>query len=67
MAYLFTRPTTFDDGSTVDTPRYDRVKLGADVAIKGPAILIQQNATTLVPPGYVAITLDHGNMRICAI
>lgn len=63
-ALMFVRPTTFDDGSTLETPRYDRGKLHAGDVIQGPAILIQHNSTTLVPPGYVAETLKHGNTRV---
>ncbi|MTH79459.1 hydantoinase/oxoprolinase family protein [Paracoccus aestuariivivens] len=67
QALMFVRPTTFDDGRTLETPRYDRDKLLAGDHVPGPAILHQHNATTLVPPGYVAETLDHGNTRIRAI
>ena len=63
-ALMFVRPTTFDDGRTLETPRYDRGKLFAGDVIHGPAILIQHNSTTLVPPGYVAETLRHGNTRL---
>ncbi|MDP2083066.1 MAG: hydantoinase/oxoprolinase family protein [Pseudotabrizicola sp.] len=63
-ALMFTRPTTFDDGRTLDTPRYDRTKLRAGDLVEGPALLHQHNATTLIPPGYVAETLDYGNTRI---
>ena len=56
-----------DDGRTLETPRYDRTKLFAGEVVEGPAILIQHNATTLVPPGYGAETLAHGNMRIRAL
>ena len=63
-ALMFVRPTTFDDGRTLETPRYDRTKLLAGDKVQGPAILHQHNATTLVPPGYVAETLDYGNTRI---
>lgn len=63
-ALMFVRPTTFDCGRTLDTPRYDRLKLYAGDRVPGPAILVQHNATTLVPPGYVAETLDFGNTRI---
>lgn len=63
-ALLFVRPTTFDDGRTLETPRYDRMKLMAGDKVEGPAILVQHNATTLVPPGYVAETLEYGNTRI---
>ncbi|MBU9698665.1 hydantoinase/oxoprolinase family protein [Rhodobacteraceae bacterium HSP-20] len=63
-ALMFVRATTFDDGRTLETPRYDRTKLFAGDRVPGPALLHQHNATTLVPPGYVAETLDYGNTRI---
>ncbi len=63
-ALMFVRPTTFDDGRTLETPRYDRTRLLAGDRVPGPALLHQHNATTLVPPGYVAETLDYGNTRI---
>ncbi len=63
-ALMFVRPTTFDDGRTLETPRYDRTKLFAGDRVPGPALLHQHNATTLIPPGYVAETLDYGNTRI---
>ncbi|WP_232962234.1 hypothetical protein [Paracoccus tegillarcae] len=66
-ALMFVRATTFDDGKTLETPRYDRMKLYAGDVVNGPAILIQHNSTTLVPPGYAAETLDHGNTRICLV
>jgi N-methylhydantoinase A len=63
-ALLYSRPTTFDDGETLDTPRYDRGMLRAGHRIAGPAILIQHNATTLLPPGYVADVAEFGNLHI---
>ena len=63
-ALMLVRPTTFDDGRTLETPRYDRRKLLIGDRIEGPAILVQHDSNTLVPPGYVAETLDHGNIRI---
>jgi N-methylhydantoinase A len=63
-ARLYSAPTTFDDGQTLDTPRYDRSQLKAGQAVPGPAILIQHNATTLLPPGYVAEVADYGNLHI---
>ena len=63
-ALLYSRSTTFDDGETLDTPRYDRGMLRAGHRIAGPAILIQHNATTLLPPGYVADVAEFGNLHI---
>ncbi len=63
-AFLYERDTVFDDGTSHKTPRLDRGKLGAGTRVKGPAIIIQHNSTTLLPPRYVAEVLDHGSMRL---
>lgn len=63
-AKLFTRETTFDDGNSVDTPRYDRDLLKAKDTVKGPAIITQHNSTTIVPPGYRADVLTYGDICI---
>jgi N-methylhydantoinase A/oxoprolinase/acetone carboxylase beta subunit len=63
-ALMYSRSTTFDDGETADTPRYDRGKLRAGHNIAGPAILIQHNSTTLLPPGYVAEVAEFGNLHV---
>lgn len=63
-AYLYSRKTTFDDGKTVDTPRYDRDKLLSGHEIAGPAVILQHNSTTLVPPGCRARVTDFGNIHI---
>lgn len=63
-ARMYVRDTVFDDGAMHKTPRYDRGKLGAGVTLDGPAILIQHDSTTLLPPGYMAEVLDHGSLRL---
>ena len=63
-ALLYTRPTTFDSGQTLDTPRYDRPRLKAGQIIDGPAIIVQRDSTTLVPPGYAASVHGNGNMHV---
>jgi N-methylhydantoinase A len=63
-AFLYSRATTFDDGQSVDTPRYDRNRLRAGQKIAGPAILIQHNSTTLLPPGYTAAVAEFGNLHV---
>lgn len=63
-AVLYSRDTIFDDGKVLTTPRLDRTKLLADDVVTGPALIVQQNSTTLVPPGYSAHVLSHGDMRI---
>ena len=63
-ALLYSRPTIFDGGATIETPRYDRGGLKAGHRVPGPAIIIQHNSTTLVPPGYEAEVTEYGNLRI---
>jgi len=63
-AALYARPTTFDDGRTLQTPRYDRLKLKADDTVTGPAVIVQQNSTTILPPGYSAVVMRLGDLVI---
>ena len=63
-ALLYTTDTVFDDGRATPTQRYDREKLLAQDSVKGPAIITQHNSTTIVPPGYVATVLGHGDIRV---
>jgi N-methylhydantoinase A len=66
-AKLYVRETVFDDGKAYATPRFDRAKLLADDKVSGPALIVQHNSTTLVPPGYVASVLSHGDMRVARL
>ncbi|WP_320203123.1 hydantoinase/oxoprolinase family protein [Agrobacterium rosae] len=63
-AKAYSRPTVFDDGIKRDTPRYERGKLKAGDMLNGPAIVIQHNSTSLVPPGYVASVATHGTLHV---
>ena len=63
-AALYARPTTFDDSETLDTPRFDRGKLKADDSITGPAIIVQQNSTTVIPRGYTSVVMALGDIVI---
>jgi len=63
---MYARGTVFDDGSEIDTPRYRRAGLKAADRITGPAIIIQHNSTTIVPPGYTAKVEDYGDLLIAA-
>ena len=65
-AVMYARPTTFDSGDTLETPRYDRAKLLAGQTVTGPAIVIQHDSTTLIPPGHVAEVSEYGNLRVRA-
>ncbi len=64
VAELYTRDTVFDDGKAHPTPRYNRHMLLADDVVVGPALIVQHNSTTLVPPGYAATVLRHGDLRV---
>jgi N-methylhydantoinase A len=66
-AYLYTRTTVFDSGQSHDTPRYAREKLLSGQTISGPAVIIQHNSTSLVPPKYVATVSELGNLHITAV
>ncbi|MEO9983436.1 MAG: hydantoinase/oxoprolinase family protein, partial [Nitratireductor sp.] len=63
-ARLYSRRTVFDDGQAHDTPRYQREKLLAGDRVSGPAVVIQHNSTTIVPPGYVAQVMRFGDILI---
>lgn len=63
-ALLYSRRTVFDDGGTANTPRYQREKLLSDDTVSGPALIVQHNSTTLVPPGYLATVMSHGDMLV---
>ncbi|MDX1724716.1 MAG: hydantoinase/oxoprolinase family protein [Pseudomonas sp.] len=63
-AFMYERETIFDDGQRLVTPRYDRTRLGAGQVIEGPAMLMQHDSTSLVPPGWTAKVTKHGNLII---
>jgi N-methylhydantoinase A len=63
-ARLYVRDTVFDDGTKLPTPRYQRSKLLDGDTVNGPALIVQHNSTTLLPPGYRATVLSHGDMHI---
>ena len=63
-ARLYERETTFDTGDRRATPRYDREALRAGHRVGGPAIIIQHDSTTMVPPAYEAEVTEYGNLRI---
>jgi N-methylhydantoinase A len=63
-AKLYTRNTVFDDGKSIATPRYDRSKLLSGDSVNGPALIVQHNSTTLVPPRYTARVLSHGDIHV---
>lgn len=63
-ARMYVRETVFDNGQVLDTPRFARDRLLAEDTVHGPAIITQHNSTTIVPPGYTARMLSHGDILI---
>ncbi|MBL42951.1 MAG: methylhydantoinase [Rhodospirillaceae bacterium] len=63
-AIMYESPTTFEDGTVLDTPRYDRNKLKFGQTISGAAIITQQDSTTFIPPDYIATISEYGNLII---
>ena len=58
------RNVWFPGTGFVDTPIYDRAKLGAGHSFDGPAIVEQTDSTTVVPPD-AAVEVDAlGNILI---
>jgi N-methylhydantoinase A len=55
------RPVYFD-GTFVETPIYDRARLGAGDTLVGPAIVEEQGSTTVVFPTLAARVDDFGNL-----
>ena len=62
-ALLETRPAYFG-GRWLDTPHYDRDRLGAGVRIDGPAIIRQYDTTTVLLPGHYAEVDENGYLLI---
>lgn len=61
----FTRPVYFaETGDYVPTPVYDRASLPSGTSIQGPAILEQQDTTTVVLPGDVCTVHSSGHLLI---
>ena len=52
------------DGERQRTPIYDRARLGAGAKLRGPAIVSQLDATTLLFPGQVAEVARFGSLVI---
>lgn len=49
---------------TFEAPHIERTSLPVDVAFTGPAILLQVDTTTVVPPGWTYRADRHGNLRM---
>jgi 5-oxoprolinase (ATP-hydrolysing) len=47
-----------------DVPLFDRAAIAGDQAIAGPALIVEPNSTTVVEPGWTALRLQDGSLRL---
>ncbi len=52
------------DGKWMDTPIHDRGKLRPNDTIEGPAVVVQDDTTTVIEPGYRGAVDRFGNILI---
>jgi len=62
-ALIERRPVRFD-GTAHDCPVWERERLPGDAELRGPAIVEEFGATTVVPPGWGGTVDAHGNLRL---
>jgi len=63
LALKATRPVYFSESDGyVDCPIYDRYQLAAGRILKGPAIVVELDSTTVIHPGYQAEVDKFGNL-----
>jgi N-methylhydantoinase A len=55
---------TWLGGARTPTALFDRTKLAPGTAVAGPAILLQGDSTTLIPPGQSAVVVELGQIDI---
>ena len=66
-ALLRRAPCVFRTGNglrSLDTPRYERARLPLDETIAGPAIILQTDSTTVVPPDASVVAGRDGTLII---
>ncbi len=63
---VFTAKTVFG-GASHDTPAYRRRDLGPGHSITGPAIISEDHATTVVPPGWRAAARAGGHLVLARL
>jgi N-methylhydantoinase A len=62
-AYLRKRDVYFN-GGFVATPVVQRDRLVLNETIKGPAVIEESGSTTVLPPGWKAVVLAHGELML---
>jgi N-methylhydantoinase A len=58
-----TRQVWFD-GRFLEAPIHDRTNLAAGVTLQGPAIIEESGSTTLLPPAWSLVVLEHGDLLL---
>jgi N-methylhydantoinase A len=53
-----------DELRALSTTFYERSKLGAGAVLEGPAVVLQMDSTTVIPPGTRAEVLGTGDILI---
>ena len=64
QARLGTHPVWFSPDGPTPTALYDRDRLRAGNRFTGPAVVFQLDATTLIPPGWLARVDGWGNLLL---
>jgi N-methylhydantoinase A len=62
-AALIERRAVRFDGASHDCPVWERERLPGDAELRGPAIVEEFGATTVVPPGWRGAVDGYGNLR----
>ena len=56
--------SVYVDGSDQKATLYHRAKLKSGNVIRGPAVILQMDTTTLILPGHIGTVDDFGNILI---
>ena len=62
-AALIERRTVWFEDAPRDCPVWERERLPAGALLRGPAIVEEFGATTVIPPGWRGAVDEHGNLR----
>ncbi|PYM69423.1 MAG: 5-oxoprolinase, partial [Candidatus Rokuibacteriota bacterium] len=60
---LVARRLIWFDGAPHDCPVWERERLPERGVLRGPAVVEEFGATTVVPPGWGGVVDEHGNLR----
>ena len=60
------RRPVYSENRFVNTPVYDRARLGSGVTLRGPAILEEHESTLVVPPG-ARVTIDRSGNAVVTL